>query len=418
MAPRFAVILHGRVGTLRLKPHVSIRRRSAVSPRLIRLCSESIRQHVVRPNAADVFVHSWNPEQAALLDAEFGAVRSKHEPPVPSLPKSASQSLSIARAAELADNYARAKGSPYALLLVLRLDLVVAAPIRLDSLDAGLLWFPQRCCTRDVSTVGNRWARCNPGSADNESTWQPARVVSHCRVSSYGKPDTRRSLSVELGYSLQDWAFAARAATVRTWGDIARQWTTYLRQLEALHLRTASAEPWAHSVWAVHIHDVLNRTAELRFAPWRITLGRNAYVQLFGAQASLLKHGCPLDAVHIAPLELGAKMTVSRTFGRYATVAGQCPQASTRPRTPCCAAIAGRPHWRSCTGGIANATSARRVQEAACRSGRAALWEAAMRTARLANEPPGRETKAPGASGRLSLTRAGSRVRSARYGGQ
>ena len=344
-----------------------------MSSRLIRLCSESIRQHVIRPNAADVFVHSWNPEQAALLDAEYGALRSKHEPPVPLLSKSASQSLSIAKAAELADDYARTKGSPYALLLVLRLDLVVAAPIQLDGLDTGLLWFPQRCCMR-LSSVG--WAR----------------DVSHCRVSSHAKNDSRRSPSVELGYTLLDWAFAASAATVRTWGDIARQWASYLRQLEVLHLRTASAElQWSHSVWAVHIHDVLNRTATLRFAPWRITLGRDAHMRLLGGKAGLREHGCPLDAVHIAPLEPGAKTAVSRTFGRYAAMAGQCPQASTRPRTPCYAAIAGRPHWRSCIGGISNITSARQVQEAACLSGRVNLWQAATRTALLAHEPASAE---------------------------
>ena len=45
------------------------------SPRLVKLCSATHIEHIVRANEAaggvDVFVHSWNPEIASVLDRAY-----------------------------------------------------------------------------------------------------------------------------------------------------------------------------------------------------------------------------------------------------------------------------------------------------------------------------------------------------------
>ena len=71
---------------------------------LVRLLAASHLEHVVVPNEADVFLHSWNPGLGLLLDAQYGPSLqgSLHEPANASLEKAASQALSIARCAQLA----------------------------------------------------------------------------------------------------------------------------------------------------------------------------------------------------------------------------------------------------------------------------------------------------------------------------
>ena len=54
--------------------------------RLVKLCSATHVEHIVRANEAaggvDVFVHSWNPELASVLDRAYAPhLRSRWEEP-------------------------------------------------------------------------------------------------------------------------------------------------------------------------------------------------------------------------------------------------------------------------------------------------------------------------------------------------
>ena len=87
----------------------------------------------------DVFVHTWNPHAAALVDGAYSPyLRASLHQPVEYCDKEKprSQALSIGRAADLMEAHERARGGGrYALCLVLRLDLLVGAPILLGTLD-------------------------------------------------------------------------------------------------------------------------------------------------------------------------------------------------------------------------------------------------------------------------------------------
>lgn len=100
-ATRFALALHGRIGTLHLKPTQTIERHANASQRIARFCGASHRKHILDAQgeaAVDVFIHSWNPESAAVIEGAYGPAQSTlHQHPQRRLPKAQSQALSIAR---------------------------------------------------------------------------------------------------------------------------------------------------------------------------------------------------------------------------------------------------------------------------------------------------------------------------------
>lgn len=91
--PRFAIVLHGRLGGLQSL-------RAGAAPQPLRsldgavasvssaaMCAASLLRHVVLPNrnryAVDIIGHSWSPEIGAALDQLYGVRRSAHEVGVP-----------------------------------------------------------------------------------------------------------------------------------------------------------------------------------------------------------------------------------------------------------------------------------------------------------------------------------------------
>ena len=98
-APRFAVLLHGKVGGLksdlpalegrREEPSESPRAfdNAAASPAMLALCAASVERLVVSPNrgqyAVDVLGRSRSPEVGPLLDALFSPAASTHAPTAP-----------------------------------------------------------------------------------------------------------------------------------------------------------------------------------------------------------------------------------------------------------------------------------------------------------------------------------------------
>ena len=325
MPPRYALALHGRLGTLYTKPQQSIELHMNASRRIARFSGASIRKHIVGAQgdgaAVDVFVHSWNPERAALIDTAYGPVEaSLHEPPQRHLPKAQSQALSIARVAGLIAAHEHRVRIEYTLVLVLRLDVVVASPLSLSLMDRAHIWFAESCCLDRADSPDERLevrAACGDGAGFQQSSttgWWSRRHVRRCRVDHFGHPvcgkkwcgsggGERRSHHVNAAYYLADWWFAASSAVVQTWHEIVRRWDHYLARSRELYIAYEPPKLWSHFLWAMHVREVLNRTRDARFLPssdFRIVLARVAWPQTHAPR------GCPLDLVHMLPAPLSA----------------------------------------------------------------------------------------------------------------
>ena len=182
-----------------------------------------------------VFVHTWNPESAAFIDASYGAhLRASQHQPVeqrsnrcrkqggpdfgqlalqrlplapdhaPGCPKlrpassnhqraqkklgllrwpaiqglvfdlgnnGRSQSLSVGRAALLMRAHERLRGRPYTLALALRADVALGSPFALASMDPRHVWLPAMC-----GSVVKRQSWLGPSSAPAPSQGLPWRL--------------------------------------------------------------------------------------------------------------------------------------------------------------------------------------------------------------------------------------------------
>jgi hypothetical protein len=158
MAPaaRYALVVHGLVGSLSWSPSAALWRNDPGSTKLIKFCSASHLAYIVRSNrrhGVDVFVHSWNPELADYIDQTYGQwLRgSLHQPPE-FVDKARSQAISLSRAVQLLLQHERVLKRRYTVALVLRFDGFVSAPIDLDGFGGEYIWFSEICCTRHAET--------------------------------------------------------------------------------------------------------------------------------------------------------------------------------------------------------------------------------------------------------------------------
>ena len=153
---RFALLLHGSLD--RRKKYVAT-------------CAASQLAMIVHANDADggvdVYIHSWDAQRypGTLptihgVNAAYGSAlrASLHEPSVADLPRGASQALSIARGAVLAQQLAHAAGHSYETVLAMRHDSLVSAPMRLATFDGAHVWLAQKCCVRDALEGAERGA--------------------------------------------------------------------------------------------------------------------------------------------------------------------------------------------------------------------------------------------------------------------
>ena len=187
-APRFAVLLHGKVGGLksdlpalegrREEPSESPRAfdNAAASPAMLALCAASVERLVVSPNrgqyAVDVLGHSWSPEVGPLLDALFSPAASTHEQPVrptrcpnasswdPRLcHRTRSHMLGIQRALLLKASHEARAGFVYDGVLLSRWDVLWNAPLVLRRLPhwqdarrrARTVYLPRHCTLRGAA---------------------------------------------------------------------------------------------------------------------------------------------------------------------------------------------------------------------------------------------------------------------------
>ena len=332
---RYALLLHG-----------SLRQRKPFVP----FCAATQLEMIVRANAddggVDVFLHSWDAQRgggldAAGIDALYGSAlrASLHEPSYKGLPKGASQALSIARGATRIIQFARAAAHSYETVLTMRHDLLVSAPMHLASFDGAHVWLAQKCCQRFADEGVEREALRQTCGADDASLnvpWRGAwrnRFVTHCTVSQY-QAGRRLDPTVDAAYFVLDWWIAARAETLASWRRIPEQWPSYVSLAQRLGIHEVTASPeylWSHFLWPMHLHDVLNATATVRFAPSAVSTPKLVIPQLrTGA--------CPYSKSWMARLRFAGgapppaavlPAAAPRGFGaRFAPMAAQCPIAS------------------------------------------------------------------------------------------
>ena len=300
--PRFALALHGRLGTLRSSSSRAIETHLNASRRLIRYCALSIRNFIVyaqHGHPVDVFIHSWNIESGKFIDEQYGPPHaSLHEEVRSGMVKGQSQALSIARVSQLIVSHEQRTSRAYTLVLVMRLDVVLATPFRLTSLDPTRIWLSRQCCLDDASTQEERTrvqTVCGeePSGRLVHSGWA-RRVVRRCRIDHFRTrshdylPKPKASELVVM-----DWWFAASSAVVESWRHIALNWSHfYVPRAQELRIAPDSQDLWSHFAWALHLHEVLRMTAALRYLPVRTALARHAW------SPTLAPQGCPLGRVH------------------------------------------------------------------------------------------------------------------------
>ena len=303
---RIALLLHGRVGTVAQNPSISIANSVPNSTQpahgalgLVRLCAASHIHHVVQPGNrggwhVDVFIHSWNPELAHELDAQYGPALqgSSHEQVIQGLAKASSQSLSISRAAALAREHELHTGRgqwQYDQALVMRLDAVPLEPLELRAFSAGRLTFAEHCCLDaavDLSDAEAVHRQCGHGLGErgyHGVRWgRLKRFPASCRVQPKGRWRRKKPMARtwRAAYFVQDWWLAAPLSLALSWGQISSQWEWYENRSLALGFGLRGEQLWSNVAWAIHAHDSLNQSMQLRFARWHVALGRHVYQKL------------------------------------------------------------------------------------------------------------------------------------------
>ena len=396
---RFALLLCGRIGPLRLSPSKALfaKRPALPSHALIQLASAAHHAQIIHPNLAsggcDVFIHTWNPQEAELIDGLYrasGALRRSRHEPATQLPKAASHALSVGRAAELAAAHEVAHNHTYTLALVLRLDAVPLEPLLLRDLSAPGLWFARGCCASRADTPEQHQLvqrSCGHGVSEREGGPRK-RVVAACRIDHFWKADARRDPDDELGYYVHDSWFAAPVSVALTWGRIARAYAWYVNRARTLHISSSNPKAgdflWSHQVWAIHVHDAINATPVLRFRRWQVALGRYVLRPALMASPGQIDFGdgaCSDQA--FAPDVLSSVgeslMPQAGLSARASAMAGACPEAhwGSKP-IACCGQLTF--HRRTCGGSHGQHESAcvgawRGLQVALARVNRTELFD-------------------------------------------
>ena len=254
--PRFALLLHGLIGTEilsssntlvpSLSPHRKTRDSGHASREmLLRHCAATHLRHIIHPNearnvAVDVFAHSWNPEAGPWFRAAYGSVLrdSRNEPPVwtSEIHKARSQALSIGRAAEMMLSWAAANRVRHRLAIALRVDLMISAPVSLEMLPLHGVTMPHWCCKMLINPPSCA-ASTEPGARSPLARHES--VLAQCTVEKYSRyadgkgyrPKAvldRRTDEVDRNYFVMDWWLAGPPEVVASWGRISREWDHYV----------------------------------------------------------------------------------------------------------------------------------------------------------------------------------------------
>ena len=241
---QFAVLLHGRIGRLNRTASDSVNEKLSASRQLISMCSSSHLHFVVAANSGpaggvDVFVHTWNPESAAFIDASYGAhLRASQHQPVEVKNNGRSQSLSIGRAALLMRAHERQRGRGYKLALALRADVALGSPFVLAAMamEPSHLWLPSLCgfWKRIHATArsshfeeGVVQRTCGARAASTPSVYMARHRIDQL----WGLRNANFSAAVNLASFTNDFWVAAAPSVLATWVDISEHFGFYQKEL-------------------------------------------------------------------------------------------------------------------------------------------------------------------------------------------
>mmetsp|Transcript_939 Transcript_939/g.2460 ORF Transcript_939/g.2460 Transcript_939/m.2460 type:complete len:384 (+) Transcript_939:253-1404(+) len=331
-----------------------------------------------------------------------------------SLDKAFSHALSIGRGALLIRHWEQTArgGAPYDLVLAVRYDFVVGAPLRFERLQTGKITLAASCCFAPAESPGeradfNRTCQGRTVSKAGLSPWSRA-FMSPCSADKAmpDTPYTRANLGVRRAYFVMDWWLAGNSADLASWAEIQGDRKAYDCATSALGLKRV----WGHYLWPLHIHEALGATARLVFSS-ELTGNiarqamrgdpRKAKAHLLaeapgalsvGHCLSLVHRGTELDAATLlaSPPESEREAALAGVPLRFAPVARMCPALISRAaaawRVPCCShrgACGDQPNpARLCAAGISEQatfaslepTSPPMVLEAAASTAFAPSW--------------------------------------------
>ena len=309
-----ALCLHGKLGAAASASLIDARPKTCKTERAnynasltahARLAHHGLWKHVVLANRnagvrVGVFMHSWNPMVAGLLDALYSPEASVHEASPSKLDAVRSQHLSMARVLALVP-------ISYELVLVTRWDVLFFSPLLVASLPAAnMLWLPQHChpvlgndraVTRNwvieaCGCMGDLTKRCR---SNHREIGRGAMATAPYTTRNARMPQLKKAIAGKpadyVSWVLDFWFVASRAAAI-TFGDIYHNTRKYRISFDQLTLSAAnrkkksSAGPsstaskqadevmqqavpfpnWAHFFWAAHIHQHF-RSGQVGFAP-------------------------------------------------------------------------------------------------------------------------------------------------------
>ena len=235
---QFALLLHGRIGRLNRTASDAVRENLGASRQLIALCSSSHLHFVVAANSGpaggvDIFVHTWNPESAAFIDASYGAhLRASEHQPVEVQNNGRSQSLSIGRAALLMRAHERQRGRAYTLALALRADVTLGSPFLLAAMEPSHIWLPSLCgfWKRIHATArsshfeeGVVQRTCGARAASTPSVYMARHRIDQL----WGLRNANFSSAINLASFTNDFWVAAGPSVLATWIDISEHFASY-----------------------------------------------------------------------------------------------------------------------------------------------------------------------------------------------
>lgn len=242
----YAILFHGKIGTLTSSSTSLFTPKPYESGILIKQSFNSLQKHVLQPNnnAFDIFLHSWNPQNRKMLDKLYKPVKSRHDPPNITLP-SQSQMRSLRFVLEMKKGYEIETQKTYKLVFMFRYDLTFSRDLIIHELPQSSLIFPQHCCRTPT-----------PVKVEKPHAW----IADYCHVSHYLGTRERPSF-VEYNMYFMDWFVIASSHIADTFSQIDTHFQVYKKKLAALEIQTL----WTHFLWSYHTHFVLNATNMVRF---------------------------------------------------------------------------------------------------------------------------------------------------------
>ena len=281
--PSVALCFHGRMPTWRGRNLPLSQDHNASRRSLARFTADSLQRRVIRSNGraglnVEVYMHTWNPELAELLDELYRPARAQHDAEIRGLQAMLSQHESLRRVMALVPEHIE-------LVMMTRLDLILFSDLPLLPLvqigrAMPALWLPQMCQhNHDVplSEQQHMYSECGCGlysdrrkgacyGINGQGGLMEAPMISRWGINP--KHSAIGEQHVNFNIFVLDWWFVATPTVARSFAAIGENKTSYVQGV----LRRVGVPAWAHFYWAHHVTHVL---PESTFVGYAMLAGRD-----------------------------------------------------------------------------------------------------------------------------------------------